>query len=196
MQIDSKSPVAVNFGGIYMAQWIKMTAGSVPLITLEKVESKCIVTLVLRRGRRAFENEYDVIQNMTCKSGSGACTHSLLTVDFDLSTFQEGLNMVSRSMVLVGVHGAGLTNLIFLPSGGALVELRLAKTRAAYSQLCRSFGKSYFEFKGTTMVSPPSQAWSVQDDRDFLVRVVEPEKLGRVVSNIAQAVFTREPSCC
>ena len=197
MPIDSEYPVTVNFGGIYMAQWVKKRLAakfSDFFVAPKKLGVNNSVTLVLRRGRRAFNNEVDVIQSMTCKTGS--CNHSILTIDFDQSTFQEGVNVVSRSIVLVGVHGAGLTNLIFLPVGGALVELRLQKSRSAYVQLCRSFGKLHVEFRGTKMVSPPSGAWSVQDDRDLLVHVVEPEKLGSLVSNTIDVVQSRSPACC
>jgi hypothetical protein len=196
MPIDSEYPVAVNFGGIYMAQWVKKRfAKKIDLfVAPENSKVNNSVTLVLRRGRRAFDNEVHVIQSMTCKTGS--CTHSILTIDFDQSTFQEGVNVVSRSIVLVGVHGAGLTNLIFLPEGGALVELRLQKSRSDYLQLCRSFGKLHVEFTGTKMVSPPSEAWSVQDDRDLLVHVVELDKLGSLVSNMIDVVQSRAPACC
>lgn len=194
MLIHSQTPVSVNFGGIFMAEWIKRAASSA---APRKLDAMSIVALVLRRGRRAFVNEEDLIQNLMCKFGAKKCAHSIVTVDFDQNTFQEALDVVSGSQVLMGVHGAGLTNLIFLPAGGGVVELRLAKSRPDYVQLCHSFGKLHVEFKGTSMVTPTgSVPWAVQDDRDLLVEVLQPEELARVVANTVRIVQARVAACC
>ena len=115
-------------------------------------------TLILRRGRRSIVNEPDVVHNLSCASGheTETCNYSLATIDFDQASFQESVRLMAKSSVLVGVHGAGLTNLIFTPPGAAVVELLLAHSRPDYLQLSRSFGKMYIEYSETIMVVPPS----------------------------------------
>ena len=125
------------------------------------------------------------------------CLYSLETIDLDKATFRSTVGLFAKTAVLLGVHGAGLTNLIFMPRGGAVVELRLARSRPDYVQLCRSFGKLHFEFTKTRMVMPPSPiTWPVLDDRDLLVEVSEPWELVAVVHNISSLVYHRAGACC
>jgi len=45
-------------------------------------------------------------------------------VDFAQSSFAEQMQLVAQSEVLVGMHGAGLAHLLWLPEHGGLLELR------------------------------------------------------------------------
>jgi len=196
MDIEQTTFVPINFAGIHMAQWIKRSIGFDSSLHIGP-QSKPMVTLVLRRGRREIFNEDDVVQIMTCTSAHQTCLHTLVAIDLDQSTFREAVALVSSSAVLIGVHGAGLTNLIFLPAGRALVELQLARSRPVFRNLCRSFGKIHFEFVGTRMILPPATAqWSMLDDRDLILYVRKPSGLAHLVSNAISAVRRREPACC
>ena len=44
-------------------------------------------------------------------------------INFERSTFASTLEQLQRTSILVGMHGAGLANAIFLPPGGLLVEV-------------------------------------------------------------------------
>jgi len=195
MNIAQNEVVPINFAGIHMAQWIKRASG---LDALQEQSAKLtpVVTLILRRGRRAIFNQEQVINVVSCKSISQTCPYTLSTIDFDQQSFQDALALVARSTVLVGVHGAGLTNLIFLPPGAALIELRLSRARTEFRNLCRSFGKLHYEFASTRMIVPQTALWSVLDDRDLILVVTNPGELAEYVSNATFAVRRRFPACC
>lgn len=44
-------------------------------------------------------------------------------VDFEDYTLQETIAMMSQTKVLVGIHGAGLSNMLFMPLGGTVISL-------------------------------------------------------------------------
>jgi len=195
MNIAQNEAVPINFAGIHMAQWIKRASG-LDALQEQSVKLTPVVTLILRRGRRAIFNQEQVINAVSCKSISQTCPYTLSTIDFDQQSFQDALALVARSTVLVGVHGAGLTNLIFLPPGAALVELRLSRARTEFRNLCRSFGKLHYEFAGTRMIVPHTARWSIFDDRDLILVVTKPGELAEYVSNATFAVRRRFPACC
>jgi len=56
--------------------------------------------------------------------GSGASERAhVIGVDFARLSFGAQLALVAHSTLLVGVHGAGLSHALFLPTGGSLLEL-------------------------------------------------------------------------
>jgi hypothetical protein len=90
---------------------------------LGKVEanSRKQVTLMLRKGRRQFESDRAAIQAIK----------EVLPSDWDLveyrpedvNDFTEQLSIVSKSQVFVGVHGAGMMHVLFLPPKARVVEI-------------------------------------------------------------------------
>lgn len=72
------------------------------------------VSRVKARGRRVI-NEAEVIEVMR---GFGA--EILCFEDFD---FLEQARIMAQTKILVSIHGAGLTNMMFMPEGGKVVEI-------------------------------------------------------------------------
>ena len=48
---------------------------------------------------------------------------SIEMVDPSRLTLQEQITLFASTQLLIGVHGAGLTNMIYMPAGGAILEL-------------------------------------------------------------------------
>ena len=177
-----------------------------------------IVSLVVRHGPRSILNMRSVVRAMTCPvkispddprhaaraigprgggdrnpnlSHAEPCSYSLFTVDLDKTTLRESVDLMSRSRVLVGVHGAGLTNLIFLPPRGAVVELRV-DGRREFEQLCRSFAKQHFSFFETKLLPPTSDTPGMRegDVRDMCIYVIRPRKLAAMIREVVNLTLS------
>jgi capsular polysaccharide biosynthesis protein len=73
------------------------------------------ITRAADRWRRA-RNEADVIRELRA--------HGFEIVQIDAAKPWEGVRTAMGAKVIAGVHGAGLTNLIFLRPGGCVIEFR------------------------------------------------------------------------
>ena len=60
-------------------------------------------------------------------------------------SFPEQVALMRETKVLAGTHGAGLTNMLLMPSGGAVLELRLAGDahNNCYFALASALGQAY-----------------------------------------------------
>ena len=91
-----------------------------------------------RAGKRRILNEDEVI-SLVRKSG-------FQIVHFEELSFMEQATLCSRAHFLIGNHGAGLTNMLFMESGGSVLEFRKkadAKSNCYFS-LASALGLDYF----------------------------------------------------
>ncbi|EYC43818.1 hypothetical protein Y032_0480g2242 [Ancylostoma ceylanicum] len=58
--------------------------------------------------------------------------------------FLSQLNSTHNSDIFIGMHGAGLTHLLFLPDWAAIMELYNCEDRGCYKDLARLRGVKYF----------------------------------------------------
>jgi hypothetical protein len=83
------------------------------------------VTLISRRNL-ASGNRYVINEGPLIRVLERACQAAgvqLQVVDFAELSFAEQVALMARSRVLIGIHGAGLVNTLFLPPTAAVVEL-------------------------------------------------------------------------
>ncbi|CAI5451769.1 unnamed protein product [Caenorhabditis angaria] len=70
---------------------------------------------------------------------------SVKVVDYNHKiSFINQLNTTSKADIFIGMHGAGLTHLLFLPPWAAVFELYNCDDVACYSDLARLKGVKYF----------------------------------------------------
>lgn len=81
--------------------------------------AKEVITVCLRRPPRQLLNPKRVVSFIESMS----LGLEVVSAVFEDMSFLEQLNLISKTAVLVSVHGAGLTNSIFLPSGAAVLEI-------------------------------------------------------------------------
>ncbi|XP_030755069.1 EGF domain-specific O-linked N-acetylglucosamine transferase [Sitophilus oryzae] len=67
--------------------------------------------------------------------------------------FKKQLEISANSDVLVGIHGAGLTHLLFLPDWAAVFELYNCEDANCYADLARLRGVHYVTWKNTEKLS-------------------------------------------
>ncbi|RHY36036.1 hypothetical protein DYB28_000116 [Aphanomyces astaci] len=110
----------------------------------------CIITIVSRRdygGRRIARmwlNEHEMVLKMQAKYPM--CT--VQSVDFATKTMAEQIQLVAASRVVVGMHGAGMANVMFASPNTFVVEIfPLSTFRYGYRNLCQYLGLEYVEFR-------------------------------------------------
>lgn len=77
-----------------------------------------------KAARRKVLNEVEVEQLLACYGFESVCFEDL--------TFEEQLRLCASTQILVGIHGAGLSNIIFLPEAASVVEFRKFDNGANY----------------------------------------------------------------
>ena len=92
------------------------------------------ITLISRRPYSTFVDHSFMGRQMANEAEVAEMLESLVlprgrpvvvdVVDFGQYAFNRQLDIVSRTDVLIGMHGAALTHSLFLPSHAALIELR------------------------------------------------------------------------
>jgi len=122
--------------------------------------------LILRRGVRAFSNEAELKQGLE-KYGF----ESYYLEDFDLRATAE---LFGTAEVIVGVHGAGLTNVIFSRPGAILIEIGIktcnGQTSLLFFHLANQIGARHFMYVSSyENNSDPKRV--VFDERDFIDQV-------------------------
>ena len=84
------------------------------------------------RGRRVV-NEPELLANVA--------DLGVREVAFEDLSFVEQVKLMAKTRLLIGIHGAGLTNLMFMPPGGSVIEL-LPKRHSIFD-----FNASRFSFR-------------------------------------------------
>lgn len=79
-----------------------------------KAKRKLYITRKKSRGRRII-NEAEVFEYLRF--------HGFEEVAFEDFSVREQIRISSESVAMVSIHGAGLTNMMFMPQGGSILEL-------------------------------------------------------------------------
>ncbi|KAH3892293.1 hypothetical protein DPMN_016408 [Dreissena polymorpha] len=69
---------------------------------------------------RKIQNEQELLERSRHKFSN----HNIRGVQIDLLEMGDQLKLVSRTDILIGMHGAGLTHTLFLPRHAGLIELK------------------------------------------------------------------------
>jgi len=115
--------------------------------------------LVLRTGIRAFKNEQEIV---TILSGLG-----FETVRFENHTLEEQIALIQDCECLIGAHGAGLTNMLFLNPAAKVIECRFTddSTNNCYFTLASDLNLAYYyltcERSVDQLIVEPSELYSL-----------------------------------
>ena len=78
------------------------------------------------------------------------------TVHFEELSLHDQIRTMANASVVVSLHGAGLSNMMFMPAGGTVLEVTGRHINdITYFQLARALGHEYFYLNGEPQGSEP-----------------------------------------
>jgi hypothetical protein len=96
--------------------------------------------------------------NAACRKVTNESAFATMLQRYDIETvfaeklsFSDQVNLFTSANLLIGVHGAGLTNCLFMNQGSKVIELRKKENQGSnvgYWHLADSLGHSYGYFNG------------------------------------------------
>lgn len=95
-------------------------------------------------------------------------------------SFKDQLRISSNSDVFIGIHGAGLTHLLFLPKWASLFELYNCEDPNCYKDLARLRGVNYVTWENSSLLESVDSDYedgSHAKFKDFRFDVAEFERL-------------------
>lgn len=128
----------------------EVTMGSYERATLQNIRQTLLVSLpslpALRRRlyisrklapRRKVLNEAEVERELVALGFETVC--------FENYTFAQQLQLCASAEIMVGIHGAGLANIVFQPEGARVIELRKFDQgeNIFFSELAHALGLQY-----------------------------------------------------
>lgn len=115
-----------------------------------------------RAPRRKIINEEEVVAVLQEKG--------FAIVHFEDYTFQQQVSIAAQARYLVSIHGAGLTNMLFMPPNGRVLELQMRDdgTNCYYYTMADALGLGYYY----QFCTPNDSSLSVQD-ADLMVDLTE-----------------------
>ena len=87
------------------------------------------------------------------------------------TTFSEQVNVLARTGVFIGLHGAGLMNEIFLPPGSVVIEIFPPHVKhVLYERICHNSGIYHFKVSLDTSLSKRSRLWHANSESSLVPR--------------------------
>ena len=112
---------------------------------------ECLVTVISRRNyqgrviQRRWLNEDEVVAQMRVEYPE--CVFQ--SVDFVDLSLKEQMEIVKESDMVIGMHGAGMVNVLWSREGTRVIEIfPKRRFRWGYRNLCQFVGCEWVEFRG------------------------------------------------
>eukprot|EP00698_Gefionella_okellyi_P018547 TRINITY_DN5569_c0_g1_i1.p1 TRINITY_DN5569_c0_g1~~TRINITY_DN5569_c0_g1_i1.p1 ORF type:complete len:536 (-),score=115.97 TRINITY_DN5569_c0_g1_i1:33-1640(-) len=112
------------------------------------IPTQPVITFISRKdydGRvisRKITNEDQLVAEMKSKLSGGVVNQ----VDFARISFREQLEVIRKTNILIGMHGAGLSHLLFLPKEAIVVELFQGGQPKHYRNFAKWSDKQYMAY--------------------------------------------------
>ena len=115
---------------------------------IKKETTKKIVFIKRRKEKRSIINEEQLIKEL-----KNRYTYEVFDVYFEDLSFVDQVNIVCGCNLLVGCHGAGFTNLLFMNENSNVLDLvpeHCFQLEGCYSKLCSLKNINYYSLQGKT----------------------------------------------
>lgn len=144
------------------------------------------ITLLNRTTEfRQILNVNEIVEHLKNTSKKSHDDFLINVVDFNGHVpFLQQLNITHNTDIFMGMHGAGLTHLLFLPDWATIFEIHNCEDKDCYRDLARLRGVKYFtweneakvypqdEGKHPTLGTPHKKFTNYAFDKDEFVRIV------------------------
>ena len=137
------------FLSVHEARWMRSAAYKHCAVSLDKA-TPWQITYISRccSGARYNTNEQEVF------NGLRSLWNRTIMVKFSGLTFKEQLEIMSETNLLVTIHGAQLTNVIFMHPGGTVIEIFNPRFNADfYKQMSEMAEQHDIAFRNTSIVN-------------------------------------------
>ncbi|XP_055851500.1 EGF domain-specific O-linked N-acetylglucosamine transferase [Episyrphus balteatus] len=153
----------------------------------EKINSKIRITFLSRKTKyRQALNEDELIAEI-----SGNRDYFVRRISFERGmSFSDQLQIIRNTDILIGMHGAGLTHLLFLPNWATIFELYNCEDPNCYKDLARLRGVSYITWKDKSKLQTKDEGSQQKGGAHakFVNYEFDPKEFASLVANGAQLV--------
>lgn len=152
---------------------------------IELKNPKIRITFLSRQTKyRNVINEKELIKRISQND-----QYEVKRVVFDKNIkFVDQIKIVRNTDVFIGMHGAGLTHLLFLPKWATLFELHNCGDPTCYQDLARLRGVNYITWEDDAFVETIDVGYKDGTHEKFKDYKFDPDEFGRLVAKAAKAV--------
>lgn len=104
--------------------------------------------------------------------------------------FEDQLKITRNTDVFIGIHGAGLTHLLFLPKWATLFELYNCEDPNCYKDLSRLRGVNYITWENATLIESINAGYQDETHEKFKNFRFNVNEFERLVKKAADAVLS------
>ena len=141
-----------------------------------------VLTFIARTEKRSLIDKEDYIRDLQAAYPDV----EINLVNFASLSFAEQLQTVRRTDVLAGVHGAGLTHAIFLPSASAVVEIMpYGFNHKGFRNLAKELGHGYYTSHAKEDKERKDKGWQFDDV------VIERERFMELMGAAIKSMYHR-----
>ncbi|XP_074310900.1 xylan glycosyltransferase MUCI21-like [Silene latifolia] len=151
-----------------------------------KSSRRPVVVLISRKGSRMLLNEDEIVNMMV-----GLGFQVRIPTPDDMNNLEKLSSLVNQCRVMVGVHGAGLVNEVFLPKGAVVVQFipvgLMWQSISYYAEPTPKMGLKYLEYRVGFDESSLYESYS----RNDLV-IINPPSVYAKGFSVAKAIYLEE----
>lgn len=154
-------------------------------LNLPEASKKVRISFLSRETKyRKVLNEDELIEKITSNKH-----YTVQRVNFGRNiSFKNQLKISRNTDVFIGMHGAGLTHLLFLPKWATLFELYNCEDPNCYKDLARLRGVNYVTWENETLLESVDAGYDGGDHEKFKNYKFNVEEFDRLVKKSTDAV--------
>lgn len=152
-----------------------------------EAKAKLRITFLSRETKfRKVLNEKDLIERISSNQN-----YKVQRVNFGRNvSFKDQLKITRNTDIFIGMHGAGLTHLLFLPKWATLFELYNCEDPNCYKDLSRLRGVNYITWDNKSLMESIDANYEGGDHEKFKNFRFDVDHFERLVKKAADAVHS------